>query len=367
MAHNLENYDGKYSFVENGRKERAWHGLGQVFDGPMTIYEALELSRANYKVELQPLVALTPQMSEHLATPGYDISKFQDEVIDSIISNKMVTMRMDTMQPLGVVSEAYGVVQNEDAFRFIDTLVTGQLNSRKDTPVIETAGVLGKGERVFVTAKFPEKIRLDNAGNDMVEMYMAFTTSHDGSGAVQCMVTPVRVVCNNTLNLAMKKCSGKLSLRHSANIHSRLDLASKENVEFAFKALNLFDVYKNSLEDSFNALRQTRLLEKQVNDIIAEVMMSPESAKVYKLTGNIEHEDITTRSRNLFYGAKQAVESGIGQEYGESGTGLWLVNGITTYFQNEVNFKTEEKKFDSIMEGATQAKLQKAYEMVMDC
>ena len=62
MSHNLETRDGIVSFAENGRKERAWHNLGQVFDGPMTVKEALEASRANYKVELQPIVSVSPQM-----------------------------------------------------------------------------------------------------------------------------------------------------------------------------------------------------------------------------------------------------------------------------------------------------------------
>ena len=61
MAHNLEIRNGIASYVENGRKERAWHGLGQVFDGPLTVKEALEQSHANYRVELQPVMAITPQ------------------------------------------------------------------------------------------------------------------------------------------------------------------------------------------------------------------------------------------------------------------------------------------------------------------
>ena len=110
---------------------------------------------------------------------------------------------MDTMKPLGVVSDSYGIVQNSDAFKFLDTLLTGKLTDSEHTPIIETAGVLGNGERVFITAKFPEQIILDNKTDDRVDMYVVFTTSHDGTGAVNCMVTPTRVVCNNTLNYAL--------------------------------------------------------------------------------------------------------------------------------------------------------------------
>lgn len=364
MAHMIEEYNGKYSFVENGKKERAWHGLGQVFDRPLTVVEALENSRADYEVELQPLVAITPEINDMIAK-GEMINP--DMLLDLFVENRKATMRMDKNKVLGVVSDSYGVVQNADAFKFIDTLVTGQLDSRKDTPVIETAGVLGNGERVFVTAKFPEQIRLDNSGNDMVEMYMTFTTSHDGNGAVRCLVTPVRVVCNNTLNMAMRECSGKLFLKHTSGINQRLDLTSKENVEFAFKALNLFDVYKKSLEENFNILRSKHLIEKQLNDIVAEVMMSEDSFKVYKATGSLNHEDITTRSKNLFNEAMECLHSGVGQEFGESGTGLWLVNGITTYFQNEASYRNPEMKFDSLMDGTAKLRLQRTYDLAMAC
>lgn len=360
----IEEYNGKYSFVENGKKERAWHGLGQVFDRPLTVVEALENSRADYEVALQPLVAITPEINDMIAR-GEMINP--DMLLDLFVENRKATMRMDKNKVLGVVSDSYGVVQNADAFKFIDTLVTGQLDSRKDTPVIETAGVLGNGERVFVTAKFPEQIRLDNSGNDMVDMYMTFTTSHDGNGAVRCLVTPVRVVCNNTLNMAMKECSGKLFLKHTSGINKRLDLANKENVEFAFRALNLFDVYKKSLEENFRLLRSKRFLEKQLNDIVAEVMMSEDSFKVYKATGSLNHEDITTRSKNLYNDAMEALHGGVGQNMGEKGTGLWLVNGITTYFQNEAKYRDSEMKFDSLMDGTAKMKLQKAYDLAMAC
>ena len=282
MAHNLEIVNGVASFVENGKKERAWHGLGQVFDGPLTVKEALELSHADYRVELHPILAMTPMFQESMQQGTVITEQMQDQMLDSLIPGKKVTMRMDTMKPLGVVSDSYGVVQNEDAFKFLDTLLTGQLTDSDHTPIIETAGVLGHGERVFVTAKFPEQIILDNKTDDRIEMYVVFTTSHDGTGAVNCMVTPTRVVCNNTLNFAMNHNAGKLSLRHSSGIMSRLDLANKENAEFAYKALNMYNVYKNSLEESFEHLRQIKIAEKDLDNILAQVLLSEPNFKIYQ-------------------------------------------------------------------------------------
>ena len=241
MGHNIVIRDGKACFVENARKHRAWHKLGTVYDRPLTVQEALHGCHADYKVALQPLALITPDIRREM---DYG-SVMALQLNNAIVPKYMATMRLDTHQFLGIVTEDYGIVQNEDAFKFIDTLVTGKLTDAEHTPVIETAGVLGKGERVFITAKFPEQIILDNKGNDRVEMYIVFTTSHDGTGAVNCLVTPIRVVCNNTLNFAMRNHSGKLSLRHSRNVMDRLDLRESENAEFVYKTLGMYDVYKN--------------------------------------------------------------------------------------------------------------------------
>ena len=365
MAHNLEikkvNGVEVASFVENGKKERAWHNLGQVFDGAMTVEQALKLSHADYQVEMQPIVAMTPTLSEAMANSNAEA--ICDAILDAQVNGKKVTMRMDTFETLGVVSDCYGVVQNEDAFKFVDTLCSGELGN-DHVPVIETAGVLGHGECVFISAKFPESVILDNKGDDRVEMYVVFTTSHDGTAAVNCMVTPVRVVCNNTLNFAMRNNAGKISLRHTSQINSRLDLTNAENAEFAYKTLHMYDIYKKSMEERFLHLQSIKLAERDLDRILAEVMYSEKNMAIYKATGDTHHADITTFAKNQFDKMKQTVESGIGQEVGQRGTGMWLINGITTFYQNEYDFKTEEQKFDSIMSGYASKKVQQAYELV---
>lgn len=360
MAHNIEinkvNGVEIASYVENGRKERAWHGLGQVFDGPLTVIEALELSHADYKVEMQNVFAMTPALQEAMTTGTVNA----DLILDALVSGRKATMRMDTNKALGIVSDQYGVVQNSDAFKFIDTLCTGGEN----TPVIECAGVLGHGERVFITAKFPEQIILDNKSDDRVDMYVVFTTSHDGTGAVNCMVTPTRVVCNNTLNYAMTHNAGKISLRHTSGINGRLDLSNKENAEFAYRTLKMFDVYKNSLEQSFQHLRNINLSEKELDDILAQVLLSDSNIKLYRESG-INHPDITSRGRNQFLGVKEAMETGVGQDFGERGTAMWALNGLTTFYQNSAKFRDDEQKFLSITSGTAAAKVQKFYDLAL--
>lgn len=362
MSHNLENYDGKYSFAENGLQERAWHGLGQVFDRPMFINEALEACRANYVVETAPVAAFSNELIEKVANGTFTI----EDLNGAYVNNAKATIRTDNGSVLGLVSDGYGVVQNIDAFKFVDLLCSGKDGNRDNTPVIETCGVLGKGERIFVTAKFPKQIVVDSKRNDILEKYVTFTTSHDGTGAVRCIVSAVRVVCNNTLNVALSNNSGRFSFRHTSNVNSRLDLTNEENTKFAYKALNVAELYENGLKDSINHLRNVQLTNKMVTDIVAETAFSKDALDIYKATGNVFHDDIPTRSANTFKDMMNSIESGIGQVgFDNHGSGEWLLNGITTYYQNHVNYKNLEVKFDSILDGRVQKKVQNVFDYCM--
>ena len=339
MAHNIEIVNGVASFAENGKKERAWHGLGQVFDRPMFVEEALKASHADYRVELRPIIPIANDM-----TLFEGLNMDADTLESNIIPGFKATMRMDTHRVLGLVSDTYGVVQNEQAFCFIDTLCSGRENDRNDTPTIESCGVLGNGERVFITCKFPEDIIIN--------------------AKMECVITNIRVVCNNTLNLALSCNSGRFSFRHSANVMSRLDLTNKENAEFAYKSLGMEREYNDYFKAELERLRSLQITKKQVMDIVANVVLPDESLKVYNKVGTIENEDISTRSKNLYNSMLQAVHEGIGQEYIESGNGLWLINGITSFYQNNANYKNDEVKFMSIMDGNVAKKVQKAYELI---
>lgn len=366
MAHNIEirTIGGKEvaSFAENGRKERAWHGLGQVVNEPMFVADALKLCHADYNVALQPIVALPTDLVNKMNNGEMiDASMLKEFLIDKT----MATMRTDLNKSLGIVGEGYGIVQNEDAFKFVDMLCSG-LDSNRDTkPTIECCGVLGNGERVFVTCKMPEDIILNPRTDDRIETYVVFTTSHDGTGSVRCMVTNVRVVCQNTLNWAMKHNSGRIAFRHSSKVMSRIDLLKKENAEFAYKTLGLWSEYEKVFKESLEHLRNIKVSERDLDRIIAEITLADEAKKAFLETRNIEHEDIKTRGRNIFLGMKECMESGVGQDILESGNGLWVINGITSFYQNTANFKNDEVKFDNVLDGNVYKKVQKAYDMLI--
>jgi len=362
MAHNIQILEnGDAAFVENGAKERAWHGLGTTFDRPLTAKEALEGCHADWNVASRNIYYPTAEFGKMLMenkpiTPQEFMSKYLLRIED-----KKANVREDNEFNLGIVGKDYGIVQNTDAFDFIDMLTTGKCGSL--IPSIECAGVLGNGERIFITAKLPESIMVANNRNDLVDMYFVFTTSHDGSGAVSVLITPVRVVCQNTLNLAFSRNSGKLSFRHTVNVCKRLDLTNKENAERAFKCMQLYDVYKKQFEASLEAMAKIQLNDKQVESILVNSLLTPEVQKVYALNGgNILHEDIPTRSQNIIANVTEAIHSGVGQKELASGTGLWLTNGVTTYFQNNFDWGGDEaRKFNAIMDGSVSKKLNNLY------
>ena len=271
-------------------------------------------------------------------------------------------MREDYNECLGVVSDTYGIVQNAEAFHFIDVLTSGKFGG--NAPTIDCAGVLGNGERIFITAKFADQIKVANNSNDLIDMNVVFTTSHDGSGAVQCMVTPVRVVCQNTLNMALRQNSGKLSLRHTSHVVKRLDLENKENAAMAFKALNLYNVYKQSFEEEINRLNSVKIGSKDIEKILVKSLLCADANKAYEQNNfTIEgNKDMSSKSKNVITRVMDAVESGIGQNELESGTALWLVNGVTSYYQNYKSWKNEGVKMKSILDGLVQKNMQNVYD-----
>ena len=373
MAANIEERNGQFSFVENGKKERAWHRLGRVYDQPLTVKEAIEGCNANFEVGLQPVIAATPQL-EGLLNGSMAINSEDTQIVDGrqfvsvemlkslIVEGRKATMRYDYNEPLAIVSDSYGVVQYQKAFEFIDLLTTGKING--DIPTIECAGLLGtNGSRLFITAKFPEPVILGHK-DDTIEQYVVFTTSHDGTGAVTAMVTPVRTVCQNTLNLALCNNSGKITFKHTSRVNERIDLLNKQNAELAYRTLGLYNTYKEYFEQELQALAKIRLTDKQQEQILAEALFAPDVFKVYKRGDfNLNNEDISTRSRNIMEAVKDTIYTGVGQDLLENGTALKLINGVSCFYQNVATWGGDEKKFNAIMDGSVQKKLQTVHDL----
>ncbi len=170
-------------------REVPWHGLGKQLTTPPSSKEAIVAAGLDWKVNSNPIYD----------ADGNEISGFKANTRD--IDNKV----------LGVVGKKYKIVQNSDAFDFTDSLLD-------DGMVYETAGSLNEGKKIWLLGKMPETKIL----NDDIEPYVCFVNSHDGTGAIKVCMTPVRVVCNNTLNFALSTAKRMWSTIHVGNMESKL-------------------------------------------------------------------------------------------------------------------------------------------------
>lgn len=247
MAHNLNfnNRTGKYSFFSV--KEKAWHNLGQIVQEYPTSEEAIKFVGLDYEVEKSPLF-----------TKGAGIIESSNgiEMIDPALEvpNYFANIRTDNNTVLGVVGRDYQIVQNREAFSFFDSIV-----SVGDGILYETAGALGNGERIFITAKLPDCIRVGN-GDDITEKYIFLTTSHDGSGSITAAFTPVRIVCQNTLNASLKNMSNVVRIRHTAG--------AKQRLEDAHKVMGLANKLSNELESTFNHWAKIKVGDDEMKRLI---------------------------------------------------------------------------------------------------
>ena len=334
------------------------------FTTPVTINEAMEAINANYEVQKESLIRVPQHVINAILNgdPNVGLSLTKDMIIQS----HMATVRKDIDHTLGVVGSKYGVVQNEKAFEFMNLLTSGFEGHEK--AIVETAGILDEGARIYVTAKMPSDIFLDGNNGDPINDYILFTNTHDGSGAVMAFFTPVRVVCQNTLNMAIKQAQNKVVYKHTTHVNARMDFSNRENVAFVTEVLNRHRTFTEAFKNSLLSLRSEQITDKDTMRFIAQVVLGEKRSKevdeLEKANFNLDAVDtIKTRTRNIITDMRNTIESGVGQDK-YRGTKLWLLNGLTTYFSNEKKYSTNEDKFNSIMGGTDTNKLNEAFKLL---
>ena len=313
MAHNIElGANGKHSFV-SGNNQKAWHGLGQVLAQKfLTSKECIEHANLGYTVE---------------KTPAYSLinGKFVS------IPNTFNTFRSDTNTPFsGTVGKGYTVVQNTEAFTFFDNIV-GQ-----DLAIYETAGVLGVGESIFLTAKLPDYCTIKG---EKIEYFIILKMSHDGKGPIKAMITPIRVVCQNTLNMAIENAVNCLNIRHT--------ISAPERLKQAHKLMGITNEYKEAFTNMAEKLMKVKISDKMFKDIIVDLF--PSGAK---------ERSENTRIKNILNDVENSYYTGVGQS-GIIGNGWGVYNGVGHYFDHIKKYGNPEKdaiasqeiKFDNLFSG----------------
>ena len=251
MAHELESVNGETAFAS--LRQPAWHGLGTVFTEEVNTDQMLKLAKLdNWNVRLE------------------DVAMPEGFVSDKGYSFVTRTNPFDKTQNdvLGVVGERYVPLQNEDLFSFGDNLLDG--GGRW-----ETAGSIKGGRQVFGSIALNNSITLDPNGiADKIDNYLLINTSHDGSVAIQASITPVRVVCANTLNLALSSFKGKKASKQSFKI--RHTQTADGRISQARQALGLANAYIDEFSVIANEMISKEITKKQFDEIVALAYPAPE-------------------------------------------------------------------------------------------
>ncbi len=328
MAHNINRNinTGKDAFFSV--KEKAWHGLGTIVKDYPTSGEAIIYAGLDYVVTKKPIQTIE----------GDDIT------------THFATVRTDTAQILGVVGSKYEVVQNKTAFSFFDALVDN------NGIQYETAGALGDGEKIFITAKMPNIIKVGR--NDLIEEYIFLTTSHDGSGSIMAAFTPIRIVCNNTLNMALKNHSNAVYIKHTANAEQKLTEAAR--------IIKIADSTSEILKTVFNKWSKTRITDNELKKLIS-LAMSP-NKEVF--TAIASENKAFEFSRQFEEVCGQVFEYAMTSETQKmettAGTLFGAYNSITGYYQNVNTYKTDSQKLNSILFGTGLERTKKAFEICLE-
>lgn len=337
MAHNIhfDERKGEHSFFSV--KEKAWHGLGTIVQEYPTSKEALQFAGLDYTVEKRPL--FTYDTDNHAGKLDLIIPEVE-------VHNYYATVRTDTDQPLGVVGKDYKVVQNVDAFTFFDSIVGGEGIQ------YETAGALGKGEKIFITAKLPDYIKVGK--DDLIEKYLFLTTSHDGLGSITAAFTPIRIVCNNTLSLALENCTNVVRIRHTQSAEERL--------REAHKVMDISNMLSEQLDAIFNRWAKVRITDSEVKKLI-QLAMVPNKEVLANVRAGAE-DALSTAFVNICDTAfEYAMTSPTQQTMTTKGTVFGAYNAITGYFQNMRSYKTGEAKLKSIIYGVGLNRTQTAFDL----
>ena len=324
--------------------------------------EVMEKSGLAWSVDKCELYANMPVTSENL-----DVDRRQDTFWENTVNgprmlakcpNAYGIYRTDYNIPLGFVKERYEPVQNVDAFKFFDDAIG------KNEAIWQTAGFFGNGQRIFVSAKLPDTILVNG---DPVDNYLVFTNSHDGSSGVKILFTPIRVICQNTLNAAIRNAENFVSFRHTKSVHNNIDIAH-EILGITRKQIEI-------VNEAYNAMSKIKLADSKAIEIMANVVFT--EAELMRLRQNghtpkqvaeryyhaINDAELSTQKVNILSKMVDYYHIGPGQKE-VLGTGWGVYGAITGYYSNIDNTE-KEKRMDTLLYGDRSRKIQQAGEYIL--
>ena len=321
-------------------REIPWHGLGTIVQTAPNVREVLTLAGIDWNVLQSDVVPYTQIKKivddiQFAMLMGKDVKGYLGEIQNLIVPGYKLNYRETDNQALGIVTNRYKVVQNIEALEFIDCLAS-------EGATFETAGSLDNGKRIFITMKLKEQKITDE---DMV-FYLVITNSHDGKGAVTVCITPVRVVCQNTLNLALRQAVRSFSFCHKGDIKSKL-LEAKLTLENS-------DNYITHLEEEFGELKLIKMDEDKVWEYL-KLLFPIDGTETDKKT------DWMTAARLEVYNDWKAPDLADREK-----SAFRFINAVSDFATHNIPLKKtktfQEKRFARTIDG--NPLIDKAYELV---
>lgn len=260
-------------------KEKPWHGQGIRVEEALNSKEALQMAGLDWTVDPKKVI-----------------------VNNMVVPNYIANVRSSDEKVLGIVSDRYKVVQNIDAFEFTDAIIgNGEIDIK-----YESAGSLANGKKVWMLARMPKTTIL----GDDVEPFMVFTNSHDGSGSIKVAMTPIRVVCQNTLTLALSKAERMWTVKHMGNMESKMHEAQL--------TLGLAQNYMGNMEEMAELMQQITITDDTLKEYLNLAFPIPfgKNATDRKISN-------TNYMRDNFMMKYNSIEDV--KKFGETGWKLWNV------------------------------------------
>lgn len=345
-------------YIANGEP---W-AIGKDVSDCTTSYEVMKKAGLDYIVDKCSLMAKMPCGMKRNNIVNELAGEFaHDGHIFRELPNAYATYRADNSMPLGLVKEKYKIVQNITAFKFFDDAI-GYGKARWDK-----AGILNGGVKIYLSAKLPIETRV---GDDLIDNYLVFSNSHDGSSSVNIMFTPIRVICTNMLNGALNSTNNKINIRHTES--------AKQKLERGAEVLRIACEHAKTAEEFYNSLTKIKMTDNQVMEYLANLQLTEDERKAlfefdskngYKKVINrdyltLERTGISQRKANQIANTFEYYLDGIGQKH-IAGTAWGAYNAVTGFYSNVANLEGE-KRLESLLYGGANSNMLKAMNNVIN-
>lgn len=331
-------------------------GIGIDVSDCTTSQEVMQKAGLDFYVDKCDLVARMPfniNGNNNINSLGGEFAK--DGYIYRNCPKAYGTYRTDTNTPLGLVKDKYEVIQNIEAFNFFNDAIGA------DKAKWDRAGKFGYGHKIFVSAKLPYTTRV---GNDIVDNYLVFSNSHDGSSSINILFSPIRVICTNMLNSALQTANSYIRIKHTKS--------ARNKIEYSSEILRLACEHSCDSELLFNSLLTIKMSDEEVMKYIADLQLTEaerlalldyDSKNGYKKLFRseyllMERTNISQRKINQINNIFEYYMDGIGQK-DIAGTAWGAYNAVTGFYSNVANLE-KEKRVDSLLYGGANRNMNKA-------